>query len=94
MATELTPFQIAEQKIGELQEALVSKNPRMPYILRETHQFLKEQPEVVTIFKTKPEMCATLMAALQNQTQTAIIAKAKKVTAASVRKASASDLGF
>lgn len=97
MATELTPFEQAKAKMLELEEALLQKAPKMPYILRDVHNFFKGNPETVTIFKDEPTMCATLIAALQRQVTTQIVAKQSKSSttgAKAIKNASAGDLGF
>lgn len=71
------------EKVLALQNALLSKHPQMPILLREIHTALKKQPENVTLLDE--EGIGTIFQALENQTQTFLadsVAKtAKKSTA-------------
>jgi len=45
-----------QQKVKELQDALLSRHPRMPTLLREIHTTLREYPENVTLL-SEEEIC-------------------------------------
>lgn len=99
MAEAMTPVQVAREKMLKLEEALLAKNPQLPHILRDIHEFMKVTPECVTLFREEPEMSATLIKALERQTNMELVAPtAKKPSTASatkkLAKASADDLGF
>jgi hypothetical protein len=66
----MTPHQIIQLKITELQEALISSHPSMPTLLRDIHQSLKQDPDVVTILSA--EEVAIIVSGLSKQTQTTI----------------------
>lgn len=96
MADVMTPIQVAREKMLKLEEALTARNPQLPHILRDVHGYIKEFPECVTLFKDEPEMSATLIKALERQTNTELVATPTKKASASksLKKSSASDLGF
>lgn len=45
MATEPSTAEILKSRVAELEQALLSKHPSMPTLLREIHTALKQQPE-------------------------------------------------
>jgi hypothetical protein len=92
----MTPYEQAKEKLLKLEGMLLEKHPGLPTQLREIHKFLKDQPECVTIFKDEPSLSAALVAALEAQTGKQIAVKAVKSPSvkASIKKASAADLGF
>lgn len=63
-------------KIAELQEALLNAHPKLPIILRDIHQQLKQDPDIVTVLSD--EDIAILVSGLKKQTLTEITASALK----------------
>lgn len=98
MATELTPIEIARNKLLALETALIDRNPQLPHLIKDVHTFLRDKPECVTLFTEEPEMAATLVKALERHTNIELVAPAKTKASSSktkaLGKASASDLGF
>ena len=66
----MTPHEIISLKISELQAAVQATLPNMPALLRDIHQNLKADPEIVTLLK--PEQVAIIVSGLSKQTQTTI----------------------
>jgi hypothetical protein len=58
-------YQIKE-KLASLEEALLSRSPEMPTLLRTIHSQLKKDPDLVTILS--PEECSVLVRGLVKQT--------------------------
>ena len=58
-------------KIAELYEAVQQTLPNMPTLLRDIHQNLKQDPEIVTLLS--PEQVSIIVSGLSKQTQTTII---------------------
>lgn len=83
-------FQVQE-KIEQLNQALLSAHPQMPTLLRDIHTLLRSQPEIVTLL-TDQEI-GVLVASLKKQTGVAIVAAApKKPSAAALKKLTVDDL--
>lgn len=57
-----------KEKVEDLRDAILSKHPRMPTLLREIHTTLRAQPENVTLMSD--EEIAVLVSGLKIQTQT------------------------
>ena len=66
----LTPHEIISLKIAELQTAVLQTLPNMPALLREIHQNLRNDPEIVTLLT--PPQVAIIVSGLSKQTQTTI----------------------
>lgn len=65
-----TPHEIISHKIAELQVSVQSSLPNMPTLLRDIHNNLRNDPEIVTLL-TPPEV-AIIVSGLSKQTQTTI----------------------
>jgi hypothetical protein len=93
LEANMTPIEQLKEKVGSLQEALLASNPAMPVLLREIHQHLKQDEEVVTLL-TEEEI-GIIVSGLKKQTQTAILTvTAKKGTGKSLKKTTLADLGL
>ena len=93
--TQLTQHEQIQAKILALQEALLEKNPKMPYLLREIHTNLKNDPAVVTLL-TEDEI-AIIVSGLQAQTMVQIVTTQVKPSAQAKKaltKVTTDDLGF
>jgi hypothetical protein len=64
------------EKVASLADALLSKHPRMPTLLREIHTTLLKYPEQVTLLAE--DDISTLVSALQVQTGISFAASASK----------------
>jgi hypothetical protein len=72
MNTSASPalaYQIQE-KLAQLEAALLSNTPDMPVLLRDIHRTLKSDPEICTILS--PQECATIVRGLKKITGTTI----------------------
>jgi hypothetical protein len=58
---------LIREKIQSLQEALLQKHPRMPFLLQEIHTALKAQPENVTLLEE--EEIQLIVSGLQHHTK-------------------------
>ena len=82
-------------KLDELYQALLTDHPTMPTLLRDIHRTLKAQPEQVTLM-TEDEI-QVVVQGLKKQTNTVIVTKTAKPTAAkkaALKNVSLDDLGF
>ena len=87
----MTPAEQLQEKVGKLQEALLSAHPSMPVLLRDIHNQLKADPEVVTILSD--EMIGIIVSGLMKQTNTVIMASVvKKGTGKSLKSTTLADL--
>ena len=66
----MTPHEIISLKIAELSASILSAHPSMPTLLRDIHQNLKLDPDLVTILT--PEEVSQIVKGLSLQTQTTI----------------------
>jgi len=66
----MTPHEIISLKISELQVAVRATLPNMPALLRDIHQNLKADPEIVTLLDAS--QVAIIVSGLSKQTQTTI----------------------
>lgn len=79
------------EKLAQLEEALIAKTPNMPTLLRDIHQTLKKDPDIVTILSE--EECSVLVRGLKQQTKTEIATKAvKKGGTKAISKMTVNDL--
>jgi hypothetical protein len=65
-----------QEKLIQLEEALLAGTPNMPTLLRDIHRNLKADPEVVTLLSE--DECSILVRGLKKQTATEIATKAAK----------------
>lgn len=83
-------YQVKEA-IASLQQALLGAHPTMPILLREIHQTLKKDPEVVTLL-TEDEI-GVIINGLSAQTKTTIATSlATKRTGKAIKSIGVSDL--
>ena len=59
-----------QEKLAQLEAALLEGTPNMPTLLREIHRNLKSDPDLVTILSE--EECSILVRGLKKQTATEI----------------------
>lgn len=87
----MTPIEQLQEKVGSLQEALLSAHPSMPVLLRDIHNHLKADPDVVTILSE--EEIGIIVSGLQKVTQTKILDSiVKKGTGKALKKTTLADL--
>ena len=67
----MTPHEAIALKIAELDISIKESTPRMTSLLREIHQNLSQDPDIVTLL-TPPEV-AIIVAGLSKQTNTTIM---------------------
>lgn len=80
-----------KEKVADLSDALLSKHPRMPGLLREIHTTLQKYPEQVTLM-TEEEI-AVLVSGLQVQTGTSFATSTTKPAVAKSANAKIKALG-
>jgi hypothetical protein len=80
-----------KEKVADLQEALLSRHPRMPGLLREIHTALRAQPENVTLMTE--EQIQIVVAGLMKQTGVEFAAAATKGSGAKSATAKIKQLG-
>lgn len=91
VSTDTGPaFQLAE-KVATLSEAILSRHPTMPTLLREIHTTLLQYPEQVTLL-SEPEI-QVIVSGLSVQTNVAFAASASKPAAAKSLTAKIKQLG-
>ena len=66
----MTPHEIISLKIQELYASIQQTLPNMPNLLRDIHQNLKQDPEIVTLLS--PAEVSIIVSGLSKQTQTTI----------------------
>jgi len=66
----MTPHEIISLKINELQIAVQATLPNMPALLRDIHQNLRNDPEIVTLLDAS--QISIIVSGLSKQTQTTI----------------------
>lgn len=87
----MTPAEQLQEKVGKLQESLLANHPSMPVLLRDIHNQLKQDPEIVTILSE--EMIGIIVQGLMKQTNTQIMASvAKKGTGKALKNTTVADL--
>ena len=80
-----------QEKLAQLEEALLTNTPEMPTLLRSIHTQLKQDPAIVTLLSNQE--CSILVQGLKKQTNTVIATKAvKKTRAKAASKITISDL--
>jgi hypothetical protein len=65
-----------QEKLAQLEQALLEQTPNMPTLLRSIHSHLKKDPDVVTLLSEQE--CAILVQGLKKQTLTEIATTAVK----------------
>lgn len=65
-----------QEKLAQLEHALLERLPEMPTLLRSIHRQLKKDPEVVTLMSE--DECCMLVKGLVKQTSTVIATSALK----------------
>ena len=70
MKSDYSQVYEVQEKLGELEEALLNRSPEIPTILRTLHRQLKRDEELVTLLVD--EECAILVNGLKKQTATNI----------------------
>lgn len=87
----MTPLEQFQERVLTLQTMLTTAHPNMPILLREIHNGLKADPEIVTLM-TEEEI-AIVVSGLSKQTQVQILAAvAKKGTGKALKKVTVMDL--
>lgn len=87
----MTPIEQLREKVATLQNALLTAHPSMPVLLRDIHNHLKQDEEIVTLLSE--EEIGIIVNGLMKQTQTVIIAATmKKGTGKSLKKVTLDDL--
>jgi len=80
-----------KEAIASLQEALLQAHPRMPILLREIHQTLRKDPEVVTLLNE--DEIGVIINGLSAQTKTTIATSlATKRTGKAIKSIGVADL--
>lgn len=69
---------ILKEKVASLQDALLNKHPRMPTLLHEIHETLKQYPEQVSLLA--PEEISAIVNGLQKQTGVEFAIAAQKTS--------------
>ena len=69
-------FQLLQEKISNLKEAILSAHPQIPTLLRTIHTELRAHPENVTLLSDAE--IATVVLGLKKQTATEIVTAAVK----------------
>jgi hypothetical protein len=72
----MTPTEIIKERCLALQKAILESHPTMPVLLREIHQTLKADPEIVTLLDESD--IAIIVNGLKRQTATEIATSALK----------------
>lgn len=62
----MTPSEQVKEKLAHLQNALLTKTPQLPLLLRDIHSALKKDPEVVTLLS--PQDISIFIEGLKKQT--------------------------
>lgn len=84
---------ILREKVGSLEQALLSQHPQMPSLLRDIHNHLREDPDCVTILSE--EEIGVIVQGLMRQTNTQMTANVlKKGTGKALKKTTVEDLGL
>ena len=65
-----------QEKLAQLEQALLEKLPTMPTLLRDIHRSLKADPDIVTLLSE--EECGILVQGLKKQTGAEIATSALK----------------
>lgn len=86
----MTPHENISLKLAELETTIKDNTPRMSSLLREIHQNLSQDPEIVTLLK--PEQVAIVVAGLSKQTNTIILTSVIKKPKSSSKKDSSLSL--
>lgn len=80
-----------QEKLAQLEQALLTQTPEMPTLLRSIHSLLKKDASIVTLLSESE--CSILVQGLKKQTNTVIATKAvKKAKSKAASKITLSDL--
>lgn len=88
-AREINVLEV-KSKITELNGMLLAAHPTMPVLLREIHNHLRRDPELVTIISE--EEIGVIVNGLKQQTKTALVTQAVKTTKTTAGKAAIAKL--
>lgn len=80
----MTPHEQVKEKLIRLEETIKTAHPTMPVLLKEIHDFLKEQPDVVTLLEE--EEIQVIVQGLARQTNVELISTKSKQTSAAKSK--------
>lgn len=72
----MTPAEQLQEKVADLESKLLSAHPSMPVLLREIHNQLMKDPELVTVLDEKS--IGIIVSGLKKQTQTEILVTSVK----------------
>ena len=89
-----SPGFLLKQKVGELNEAMLSNHPRMPVLLKEIWLAVRKQPEQVTVLS--PEETHTIFQGIERQTGIFLatsVTESKSKTGTSSKMAALKKLG-
>lgn len=88
----MTPIEQLKERVLTLQDALLKAHPSMPVLLRDIHNNLKQDEEIVTLLSE--EEIGIIVNGLMKQTQTVILAEATKKASGgkSLKKVTVADL--
>lgn len=87
----MTPAEQLSEKVSALSEAILSRHPTMPTLLREIHTTLRSYPEQVTLLSESE--IQVIVSGLSVQTNVAFAASASKPAAAKSLTAKIKALG-
>lgn len=87
----MTPSEQLSEKVSALSEAILSRHPTMPTLLREIHTTLRSYPEQVTLLSESE--IQVIVSGLSAQTNVAFAASASKPAAAKSLTAKIKALG-
>lgn len=87
----MTPSEQLSEKVSALSEAILSRHPTMPTLLREIHTTLRSYPEQVTLLSESE--IQVIVSGLSVQTNVAFAASASKPAAAKSLTAKIKALG-
>lgn len=79
-----------KEKVLSLQDALLQQHPTMPTLLREIHQTLRANPDVVTLLSDTE--VGVIVNGLKAQTKTEIVTAALKTSKKAVKSMTLADL--
>lgn len=69
----MTPAEQTKEKILALETAMLEAHPKMPVLLKEIHDFLRSQPDVITLLDEKE--ISVIVSGLERHTNTFLIRK-------------------
>jgi len=72
----MTPIEITRMKLAEMETALLASHPKLPTLLRDIHNAIKNDPEQVTLLT--PTEISLIVSGLSRQTQTELAVSSSK----------------